>query len=369
MDNFIDKLLVVFNLKGYKYRAKMVLAALVILIVFIIIICSIIGKISSSAKKNKDSENISSQLTSSQVSAPPSVSSAAQNEAESSSASSSNVASKTQYEYDADGKIIIDTDTLDGKKAVAITFDDGPGEYTKELIEGLNKRNAKATFFMLGSCVEEYPEALPLMVEGGHQIGSHTYDHKDITSLTKKQLNEQLSKTDTAIYNACGQQATAFRPPYGSYEDNFISEINKTVALWSLDSSDWETKNATSVKNQIVSTCQDGDIILVHDIYKTSVDGALAAIDELQKQGYVFVTVDELLARYGHTVEHGKAYNAQFAVYETDSPYAKEYEAEMEQSRAAAEAQSAASAFYSSPSRPDSSDTTTSESSSSKFIY
>lgn len=359
MSYFNDKLPDLLKIKGYKYRAKMIIAALVILIVIIVLFSSIIAKVSSSNDDDKD-ENNSGESVSSQINEPSS--SAAESKQEESSSNSdsavSSAASKQDYDYDADGKVVIDTDTLDGKKAVALTFDDGPGEYTPKLIEGLNARNAKATFFMVGSCVSEYPNALPLMVEGGHQLGSHTYDHSDITKLSKDQLNEQLSKTDDEIYKACGQRATAFRPPYGSYEDDIVSGINKTITLWSLDTMDWESRNAESVKKKIVSGCQDGDIILLHDIYETSVDGALQAIDELQKKGYVFVTVDELLSRYGYDVVHGKAHNAQFAVYETNSPEAEKYESEIAASQAAMEAASAASAFYYS-NESNSSDTST----------
>lgn len=369
MFDFNDILPDILKIKGYKYRAKMLLAALAVLIVVIVIISLIAGKVSSSSK-DKEANNSSQQTVSSQAEKTNSESTESKKEEVSSKAES--VASAKDYSTDADGKVIIDTDVYDGKKAVAITFDDGPGEYTEELINGLNKRKAKATFFMVGSCVSEYPNALNMMVEGGHQIGSHTYDHSDITTLTKKQIDEQLSKTDNAIFEACGQTASAFRPPYGSYNDKIVSEINKTISMWSLDSEDWVSRNADEVKKKIVSSCQDGDIILLHDIYKTSVDGALEAIDELQKQGYVFVTVDELISRYGYDVVHGKAYTAQYALYETNSPYAEKYESELAASKAAADASSAASAFYYGSSSNSSSESLASDnvnSTESKLIY
>ena len=269
----------------------------------------------------------------------------------------------TQLKFDADNKLIIDTDTLEGKKAVALTFDDGPGEYTEKLINGLNARGAKATFFMCGSCVEQYPEVLPMMVEGGHQIGNHTYNHSDITSLSTSEMNDQIERTDNAINNACGRISSAFRPPYGSHTADIDKLINKTITLWSVDTVDWNTKDASKIKETIVSSCYDGDIILLHDIYESSVDGALSAIDELQSQGYVFVTVDELLTRYGYSIEPGSVHTSQYAVYETNSPYAAQYEQEIREKKQREQADRASSeaagAFYTGSSSDRATDTDT----------
>ena len=333
------------KIKGYKYRAKM-LAAGVCLLIIIIIILSLIFRGIASAIKKSDSKNaeatgggdiVSSQTVSQIPSQAPS---------QTESAASSQAAPTAKEEkFDADGKLIIDTDTLDGKKAIAITFDDGPGEYTQELIEGLNERKARATFFMVGKCVEQHPEVLPMMVAGGHQLGNHTYNHTDIASASATVMNNEIEQTDQAIFNACGQRSTAFRPPYGSYTNDLVKNIDKTVTLWSLDTTDWKTRDVKSIKSIIVSQSKDGSIILLHDLYKTSVDGALAAIDELQGEGFIFVTVDELMTRYGYTISN-KAHSAQYAVYETNSPHADEYKADAENDKKKADASSAAGAFY-----------------------
>ena len=197
--------------------------------------------------------------------------------------------------FDEDGRLIIDTDTLDGQKAVAITFDDGPSQFTRQLIDGLNARGAKATFFMVGSNVERYPDLLPLMVEGGHQM---------------------IAVTDEAIYNACGQYATAFRPPYGAYTQYCARTVDKTFTIWSVDTLDWKTRNTQSVYNEIMANTKDGSIILLHDLYETSVNAALSAIDSLQAQGYIFVTVDELMTRYGYPISN-TAHFSQYPVTQT----------------------------------------------------
>lgn len=354
------------KIKGYKYRAKMIIAGAIILVVIIVLISLIVKGISSAVHSNKENSTDSESTFSQQIDTSNNTSTDTDTQSDVSNTSSQD---NDNFKFDADGKLVIDTDTLDGQKAVALTFDDGPGEYTQKLIEGLNERNVKATFFMLGSCVAEYPEVLPLMVEGGHQLGNHTYDHLDITTLSEDELNEQITKTDQEIYKACGQYSTAFRPPFGSYTDDLISDIDKTITIWSVDSADWETRDADTVKNNIVSACKDGDIILIHDIYDTSVEGALAAIDELQNNGFVFVTVDELIERYGYEVTHGKAHSSQYAVYETNSPEAKKYEAELAASQVAT---SSSAFYYSSTSEQNSNETnnnTSSDETSSKLIY
>lgn len=332
------------KIKGYKYRAKILAAASAILILLIILIIVIINGIVSAIKgSDNDDNDVNANINTSSA-----ISSSQNNKAETDSeivesfVSNIEVNHAENYTIDADGKIEIDTDTLDGQKAVAITFDDGPGDYTEKLLDELRKRNVKATFFMLGSCVEKHPEVLSVMAADGHQLGSHTYEHLDITKLSTKELNEQINKTDNAIYNACGQKATAFRPPYGAYTNDTIANIDKTVTLWSMDTLDWKSRDAKSVKENIINQCTDGSIILLHDIYESSVKGVLAAIDELQKKGYVFVTVDELIERYGHDIVTGRVYTSQYAVYETNSPEAEKYESEM----ASSAAQSSASDFY-----------------------
>lgn len=340
------------QIKGYKYRAKMLIAGAVIILVILIILINIINGISSAIHKAKDNSTDTSNDsdTASIVSQTETESTASDIPQGNESSASDTVSKRTEEKFDADGKLIIDTDTLDGKKAVAITFDDGPGEYTERLIQGLNERNAKATFFMCGNCVEKYPEVLPLMVSGGHQIGNHTFNHTDITGLSATELQDQISRTDERIHNACGQISTAFRPPYGSHNETSDKQIDKTLTLWSLDTLDWKTRNAEEVRKEMVSKCWDGDIILLHDIYSTSVDGALMAIDELQQQGYIFVTVNELLTRYGYDIALGSAHTSQYAVFETNSPLAAQYKEEMEDAqkrKTASEAsEEAANAFY-----------------------
>ena len=219
-------------------------------------------------------------------------------------------------EFDEYGRLYIDTDTLDGKKAAAITFDDGPSDYTPRLLDGLKARNVHATFFIVGSRAELYPDVVRRVADEGHQLGNHTYSHPVMTNLYEYSWRNEIAVTDRIIEDICGKTPTAFRPPYGSFYSYMAATIDKTFTVWSLDTLDWQTRNAYSVQNAIINQCSDGKIILLHDLYKTSVDGALAAIDVLQSEGYVFVTVDELLTRYGYPIAN-RAYYSQYPVSQT----------------------------------------------------
>ena len=199
-----------------------------------------------------------------------------------------------------------------GSKLIAITFDDGPGKYTGELLDALKKYNAKATFFLVGTCVERYPELVKREVEEGHQVANHSWDHAKLTDLSQSAISAELSKTENAIDKACGKDLGTLmvRPPYGSSNSAVQNSANAPLIFWSVDTLDWKYRNAETVKNNIVNNAKDGAIILLHDIHSTSVQGAVAAIEELTGQGYTFVTVSELFRRKGITMSNGTGYHS-----------------------------------------------------------
>jgi len=196
-----------------------------------------------------------------------------------------------------------------GGKLVALTFDDGPGKYTEELLDGLEARGVTATFFMLGSLAEEYPELLERMAKNGHQLASHTYSHSQLTKLSMSQLKKEISDTNNVLALAGGEQTYYIRPPYGFYNTAVKKAANAPIILWSVDPLDWKYRNTATVTNNILKTVKDGDIILLHDIHETSVKAALNVIDRLQPEGYEFVTVSELLRRRGVEAENGGVYS------------------------------------------------------------
>jgi peptidoglycan/xylan/chitin deacetylase (PgdA/CDA1 family) len=203
-----------------------------------------------------------------------------------------------------------ETSTTTGSKLIAITFDDGPGRYTETLLNALAERNVKATFFILGCQVSSYPNAVKRAYEEGHQLANHSWNHPSLTSLSYSSFTSQLTKTKNAINAAVGEDVgdLVLRPPYGNTNSNVKSWANCPIITWSIDPKDWQYRNAATVKNNIVSHAQDGAIILVHDIYSSSVQGAVAAIDALQAKGYTFVTVNELFRRKGVTLQNGVVY-------------------------------------------------------------
>ncbi|MBQ4565197.1 MAG: polysaccharide deacetylase family protein [Oscillospiraceae bacterium] len=196
-----------------------------------------------------------------------------------------------------------------GGKLIALTFDDGPGYYTASLLDGLAERGVKATFFMLGECAENYPETVRRVFNEGHEIAQHTYSHPALTTKSNEQIRWQLDTTDQILDECIGMDLDyILRPPYGDRNDRVLSVIGCPSIIWSVDSRDWESLNSYSVCNTIVNNSFDGAIVLVHDIHRTSVPGALMAVDELLDRGYEFVTVSELYRRRGQPLEDGKNY-------------------------------------------------------------
>lgn len=198
-----------------------------------------------------------------------------------------------------------------GGKLIALTFDDGPGPYTRRLLEGLAKRGVKATFFMLGQQAENYDVTAGLVRDAGHQIASHTYDHPQLSKKTDSQVTWQISHT-ADILNGITGYGTHYlvRPPYGDYNSRVLSLLDNPAILWSVDPLDWKYRNADTVCTNIVEGAFDGAIVLAHDIHSTTVDGVLMAIDKLQAKGYEFVTVNELFRRRGVTLEKGHTYSS-----------------------------------------------------------
>ena len=194
------------------------------------------------------------------------------------------------------------------EKLIAITFDDGPGAYTAQLLDELAARDVKATFFVSGYRAANYPETLKRMVSEGHQLASHTQNHENLNTLSAAKIADEISRTQDYITAAGGDNPAYIRPPYGNANKTVRAQAPSPLINWSVDPEDWKYHNADTVCKNILAGSYDGAIILVHDIYQTSVNGALAAIDKLLEQGYEFVTVRDLLLRRGITPEAGVMY-------------------------------------------------------------
>lgn len=203
--------------------------------------------------------------------------------------------------------------SADTTKLIAFTFDDGPSNNTVKLLDGLKERNVPATFFMCGKNgshgTENHMDLLYRMVREGHQLGNHSFTHPSIGSLSGSAVASQFGQVETRLFQAMGGSYTDFvRTPGGALNSTIRNNCGAPIILWSVDTLDWKTRNADSVYNSIIKSSKDGSIVLMHDLYATSVTGALRAIDTLKKQGYEFVTVSELMRRKGITPETGKSY-------------------------------------------------------------
>ncbi len=198
------------------------------------------------------------------------------------------------------------------KPMVALTFDDGPSKYTDRLLDCLQKYNVKATFFMVGSCVGRYPDAVKRMAEFGCELGNHSYDHPFLSRLSQSARKSQISRTSEAIKNACGQYPTLVRLPYGdgAFSNSVLSGLGYPSIYWSVDTKDYmHTGSPQYTVNAVLSHVRDGDIVLLHDLHRSTVIAAESIIPALIKRGYQLVTVSELAEYKGKTkLQAGKTY-------------------------------------------------------------
>lgn len=188
------------------------------------------------------------------------------------------------------------TETISNEtKKVALTFDDGPGDSTERLLQGLKERNVRATFFVVGEQVEKYPEVVKKMQEDGHLIGNHTYRHVQLNTMKEEEAIQEVEKNNSLLKEITGQEILFLRPPFGECSKCLKNDLNMMVVLWDVDPLDWAVLNTDIVVRRVVENVAEDDIILLHDIYETSVDAALQIVDILQNEKYEFVTVEELL--------------------------------------------------------------------------
>lgn len=184
----------------------------------------------------------------------------------------------------------------EGAMKIALTFDDGPHpNYTTQLLDGLKERGARATFFVTGEHAELHPEIIKRMSEEGHCVGNHTYSHMQLKDSNQEEFKQELIKTNEIITGITGEEVLYVRPPYGTWDKKFETELNMFPVLWSVDPLDWCSNNVSCITDKVVNKVKENDIILMHDYYDTSVTAALKIVDELLEEGFEFVTVEEIL--------------------------------------------------------------------------
>lgn len=260
--------------------------ALVLGIVVVVLVIRVIALGTPNADKEKAAHKIAEKATATPIATP--------------------TASPTATPNGADHWIRKDLDA--SKPMIAFTFDDGPyAKVTRRILKALNKSNGRATFFVVGNRVPEFSETLALQYEQGNQIGSHTFDHKDLSKMKAKKIKWEINKTNQKVSKVIGCNTTALRPPYGNVSDTMRKTIKTPMYYWSIDSEDWKSRNA----NSIVKRCKDakdGDIILMHDLYPTTADAVERLAPYFVKKGFQLVTLDEMFYYKHKDAEPGKVY-------------------------------------------------------------
>lgn len=182
-------------------------------------------------------------------------------------------------------------------KTIALTFDDGPGPYTEKLLDILDKYDAKATFFLIGSKVSARANTLRRMQARGHQLGNHSWSHPELPKLSVDQIVGEIDRTNEAIRQATGVKPSILRPPYGAVNGVVLEQLrlrNMSSILWSVDTRDWADRNSQIVCSRAVAGARPGAVILMHDIHQTSVNAVPCILSSLKQQGYSFVTIQRL---------------------------------------------------------------------------
>lgn len=182
------------------------------------------------------------------------------------------------------------------KKYVALTYDDGPSRLTTQaLVELLNKYDASATFFINGNHANENKELVKHIYENGNEIGNHTLDHVWLTKASQEERERQIYGNESLLQFLSGQQGDMLvRPPYGDIDEAILRDFDLPFIMWSVDSRDWEVKNATSIQDNVFSHIEDGDIIIMHDGYTSTIEATEEILKRMSREGFEVVSVSEL---------------------------------------------------------------------------
>lgn len=184
---------------------------------------------------------------------------------------------------------------------IAMTYDDGPHPTnTPRLLDILRQRNIKATFYVIGKNVDMHPQLTRRIVAEGHEIGNHTYTHRNLKTLTDEQVISEMTRTREAIARATGVQPRTMRPPYGALyqqqREMIMNRLGYPTIMWAVDPRDWQRPGVSVVRDRILEQTTNGAIVLAHDLHAPTVDAMPSTLDGLLNRGFKFVTVSQLLA-------------------------------------------------------------------------
>lgn len=196
------------------------------------------------------------------------------------------------------------------KKSIAITFDDSPNNgKTNKILDYLKDNHFHATFFVVGEKCEYNEDLLISIKNSGNEIGSHTYSHQNLNKLTEAEIIEDYKKMNNIYKRLFNENLKLLRPPYGLYKEKYLNIIDTSIIMWSLDTNDWKNKNSDYLVNYVVNNVKDGDIILFHDSYNSTVDAIEELLPILYSKGYQVMSVSELAKIKGKILENGKVHN------------------------------------------------------------
>ena len=197
------------------------------------------------------------------------------------------------------------------KPMVAITYDDGPGgDSEKRILNILAENGSVATFFYLGNRVENFKKNAVRAAEIGCEIGNHSWDHPEMTKLSKKEITKEIDRTNKVIKEVCGVEPVVARPPYGDFNKSVLKAAGMAEIMWTIDTLDWKTRDPKQTFKAVKNTKHlDGKIILMHSIYDETADATKKIVPWLKKNGYQTVTISELIKyKTGKTPKPGKLY-------------------------------------------------------------
>lgn len=195
------------------------------------------------------------------------------------------------------------------KKYVALTFDDGPSGFTKEIIDLLKKYEYNATFFVLGNKLNvDYTDILKESINNGNEIGIHGFSHKSFTRLKTEALEEEITKSKKYVYNLTKYMPNLVRPPYGNINNNIRNLNLGPYILWNNDTLDWKLRDAKKIYERLINSIEENNIILMHDTYLTTYKALELILPYLKENNYEVVTVSTLFSKNGKTLENNKSY-------------------------------------------------------------
>lgn len=187
------------------------------------------------------------------------------------------------------------------KKYISFTYDDGPGDYTDELLNTLELHNSSATFFMLGNRMKNYENTVKNIYYSNSEIGSHSYSHKNLSLLNNIELEEDLSKTNEIFNEITSDNLKYVRPPYEYYND-YLLETGYKVVTWNIDPKDWLVRDSKTIYNNVIKNACDGCIVVMHDIYPETIEATKMLIPQLNEMGYEIVSISKLIELKGYDI-------------------------------------------------------------------